>query len=841
MAEKNVYLVCNAHLDPVWQWEWEEGAAETLSTFRTAADLCEEFDGFIFNHNEALLYRWIEQYEPALFERIRRLVRAGKWNIMGGWHVQPDCNMPSAESFIRQALSGKRYFKQRFGVDVTTGINFDPFGHTRGLVQILAKSGSEAYLFCRPAQGDCPLPADQFVWVGYDGSEILATRQPEGYNSALGKVMDKVRHRLEHSQAEDPVLILWGVGNHGGGPSREDLQSLAEFLKQTPRARHATPRQYFAELSRRRDRLPRHAGDINPWAVGCYTSQVRVKQTHRALENDLYSAEKMCAAAWAAGLMDYPAAELEAAQYDLLTCEFHDILPGSSIQPAEEMALRMMGHGREILSRVRAQAFFSLSAGQPKPQPERIPIMVYNPHPWKVRATVECECNLFDACYEKEFTDITVHRDNRQLPAQVEKEMANIPLEWRKRVVFEAVLEPSSMNRFDCGLHKLPQRPVPKIIARDGRIRFVGRDVRADISTRTGLLQRLRVGGRDVLRKAGLPLVIADNDDPWGMTVRGFPNVIGRFRLMNSQRSAAASGVKVPRLPAVRVIEDGPVRTVVEAMMEYEQSVLVLRYKLPKADTLVELDITVHWQQKDQMLKLALPTPWKRSRILGEVAAGVEELPANGDELVSQKWQAVVNDAGDLAMGVISGGAYGSSFQDGELRLSLLRSAGYTAHPVGGRTTLRQDRFTGRIDQGERHFRFYLTAGPARQLLSSLPRRGLEQNEKPMALSFCPSGAGQAPAPLATLSDDVVVMTAAKPAQDGQELVIRLFEPTGKARTTTLSVPAFGVSQAVRLGRFEIKTLRISRTGQVVETDLLERPIHGEIAEGSRSPIGGAD
>ncbi len=130
---KSIHLICNAHLDPVWLWEWQEGAAETLATFRTAADLCEELDGFVFNHNEVILYQWVEEHEPELFERIRTLVNVGKWHIMGGWYLQPDCNMPSGESFVRHALLGKRYFLDRFGVEPKTAINFDPFGHTRGL------------------------------------------------------------------------------------------------------------------------------------------------------------------------------------------------------------------------------------------------------------------------------------------------------------------------------------------------------------------------------------------------------------------------------------------------------------------------------------------------------------------------------------------------------------------------------------------------------------------------------------------------------------------------------------------------------------------------------------
>jgi len=133
VKKKKVHLLCNSHLDPVWQWQWQEGAAETLSTFRTAAELCEQNKTFVFNHNEAILYKWIHEYEPALFARIQKLVKQGRWHIMGGWYLQPDCNMPSGESFVRQILLGKEYFRKHFGVEPKTAINFDPFGHCRPL------------------------------------------------------------------------------------------------------------------------------------------------------------------------------------------------------------------------------------------------------------------------------------------------------------------------------------------------------------------------------------------------------------------------------------------------------------------------------------------------------------------------------------------------------------------------------------------------------------------------------------------------------------------------------------------------------------------------------------
>ena len=138
---EKMFLICNAHIDPVWQWEWEEGVGAALSTFRIAAKFCEQYDALVFNHNEALLYKWIEEYEPELFSKITELVKAGRWQIMGGWFLQPDCNMPSGESILRQIGEGRRYFKEKFGKMPRIAINFDPFGHTKGLVQIMAKSG----------------------------------------------------------------------------------------------------------------------------------------------------------------------------------------------------------------------------------------------------------------------------------------------------------------------------------------------------------------------------------------------------------------------------------------------------------------------------------------------------------------------------------------------------------------------------------------------------------------------------------------------------------------------------------------------------------------------------
>ncbi len=829
MPRPKIHLVCNAHLDPVWLWDWEEGAGEALSTFRSAAALCEKFSDFIFNHNEAILYRWVEEYEPTLFQAIRRLVKRKRWHILGGWYLQPDCNMPCGESFVRQILLGKKYFRQRFGVDVRTAANLDPFGHSRGLVQILAKAGYDSYIFCRPGQTDGSLPAEDFIWTGFDGSEVMASLVSAHYNSSGGEAKKKVLDWIASHPERELSLVLWGVGNHGGGAYRADLSELASLKKEHPshEIRHSHPEAYFKDLKKKRSSLPKHARDINPWAVGCYTTMARIKQKHRLLENDLFLAEKMASAASYQGMMPYPREGLREAQLDLAFSQFHDILPGSSIQPAEESSVRRMDHGLEILSRIKARAFFAMANGETPPAEGEIPIFVYNPHPFRIKGVFACEFQPYEINRSGGYFFPQMYSDGRPLPSQPEKEASNLNIEWRKKVVFAAELEPSRMNRFVCRPEKQSRKPSPQIREEGGKIVFMTREIEVVINAGTGLIDVYRVKGRRFLAAHSFrPLVMRDNADPWGMTVKRFRDTAGRFELVTAGEGSEAAGIEGPPAPSVRILEDGAVRTVVESVLTYGRSVIFQKYKLPRKGTEIEVELRVHWNEKDRMLKLHIPTLFPKARYIGQTAYGVADLPADGDEAVSQKWVAVVSADDDVALTVINDGTYGSDFLEGELRLSLLRSAAYSADPVPSGPMVAQDRYVPRIDQGERMFRFWINAGKRSARLTAVDREALVKNEKPPLLAFFPAGRGQRDQPFVVLSDLAVEIAALKKAEEGNELIIRLFEPTGRRRTTQLSLPWAGARKTIRLKAFEVKTLAFNpKTGRFRELDLLERPL----------------
>ena len=825
--KKKLHLICNAHLDPVWQWEWEEGAAAAISTFRVAAKFCREFDGFIFCHNEALLYQWIEEYEPALFAEIQALVKLGKWHIMGGWQLQPDCNMPSGEGFVRNIMAGRKYFKEKFGVVPTTAINFDPFGNSRGLVQILAKSGFDSYLFCRPTKSYLKLPSNTFSWRGYDGSEVKASRAVTYYSSALGKSTEKIdaQIKLMNENGFDLDYCLWGVGNHGGGPSHKDLcdisAKMCEWEKEGVEVVHSTPETFFGELSK--DTLPVYEKDLNPWAVGCYTSQVRIKQKYRQLENMLFSCEKMCAALEASTSdFVYPEKEIGQAVYDMLTVQFHDILPGSSIQPAEESAIRTLDHALEILSRVRARAFFRLSQGQKAAKTNEIPIIVYNPHPYPVERDVICEFMLADQNGSGTWTIPQVYDASGDVACQLEKEDSNIPFDWRKRVVFHTTLPPMQISRFDCRLNVVEKKPTVSMPSDETHYLFDNGSMQVKISKKTGLVDYCAVNGVEYLAGKAMSIdVYHDDEDPWGMLINGWRERIGSFKLLSSKKGTALSALK-EEIASVRVVENGDVRCVVEAVFGYGSSSAIVRYLLSKKQNAIDLQIRIVNAEKKKLFKLSLPCAAKQVSAFAEVAYGEEPFKLDGVENVHQKYVRLEDPKNaDRTVNVYNKGTYGSSLENNRLLITLMRSPAYTAHPVKDLPILPTDRHSPYIEQGERLFDFKLTFG--RETLSN----GLlaqTYNEEPYALSFFPSGDGDAVitgAPLRVDGGKILVSAFKKAETKSDTYLLRLFNPESASNACTVRAACFDIEKELTLGGFEVKSFFLSPNG-ISECSMVE-------------------
>ena len=200
------------------------GLLRSIVHFRNAVQILQENSDLVFNHNEAILYQWIQKYDPALFREIQLLVRKGRWAICGGWFLQPDLNLPGTESLIRQIIHGKNYFKEFFDVEPQVACNFDSFGHSGGLPQILKAAGYKMYVHMRPQQADLSIPTEFYRWQGIDGSEIPAYRIAVGlYHTEFGNLEQRLREGAEFALKQNrDIGLFWGIGEsrRRGDPQR---------------------------------------------------------------------------------------------------------------------------------------------------------------------------------------------------------------------------------------------------------------------------------------------------------------------------------------------------------------------------------------------------------------------------------------------------------------------------------------------------------------------------------------------------------------------------------------------------------------------------------------------
>ncbi len=797
---KEVHLVCNAHIDPIWQWDWQEGVGAVLSTFQSAVNIAEEFD-YVFCHNEVTVYKYVEEYAPELFEKIKELVRQGKWRIMGGWYLQPDCNMPSGESFVRQIQEGKRYFMEKFGVFPTTAINFDPFGHTVGLVQIIKKCGQDSYLFMRPYASEMPMPSQQFYWKGLDGSVIKGTRTTGGYNSKLGHAIESITPKMEH-QPEDVAVVLWGVGNHGGGPSMKDVKDINEQLlpREDVKIIHSYPENFFARMT------PAHEVDysLRISMPGCYTSMGKIKRKHALLENELAITEKMLSTALACGLLkSYPEEKLHEIVQDLLNAEFHDVLPGTCIQCGEDNGMKLLDHGLLEVERLKTKAYFALSALQEPSKEGEFPILIFNPNVYELEENIECEFMLADQNWDEEMpSSFTVVDENGQpVPFQVVKEESNLNLDWRKRIVFRGKLKPLKLTRFSVYVEygKKFKQPIEESFVYDDGRKHV------EIDKATGLLKSYAIEGVEYIKQGCQLVSFDDNADPWAMATAQLQRVgVNESPFALSDNTAGVfKGLK-----SVQVIENGDIYLGIEAFFEKDETRACIGYKIYKNNDYVDVDVTVFMGDVDKFIKLKLPVC--EGQLMGQTAFGTEPLFMDARENAAHRFLAI--DCGEKSLAVMNTGTYGSHYENGAIYLSLVRGVSYCAHPIRERQLIPTDRFVKKIDQGENNFSFRLAVVPTERI----ERATQEFVQKPYGLNIFPTKVASSVTESAkefavSLDDEVVSVVTIKKADDKNALIFRLLNNSKHGVETALNV--CGSRLPLSFGRYEVKTVICDENG----------------------------
>lgn len=811
MNKPVLHMVGNAHIDPVWLWPWTEGFQEVKATFHSALERMKEYEDFIFVASSAAYYEWIEQNAPQMFLEIQQRVKEGRWQLVGGWWIQSDCNLPCGESFVRQGLYAQRYFHRKFGVIPNVGYNVDSFGHHGMLPQILRKSGLSNYIFMRPDPSEKELPSRLFWWESDDGSRVMAYRIPFSYATGKNELEDVVRLCMSEIQKPfDVGMFFYGVGNHGGGPTKDNLESIHRLQHKTdmPDLVFSAPAPFFKEVRNRNSDLPVVHDELQHHASGCYAVHSGVKRWNRQAENRLLAAEKWSVIANQVTGLPIPV-NFEHAWKDVLFNQFHDILAGTSLESAYEDVQYFYGEAMAIAGRNLNAAVQSLAWNiHIKPETDMLPIVVFNPHAWVSRVPVEVEINQ-----PANFMAL-VDDEDRTVPYQYIRSESAAP--WRARICFVAEL-PSLGYR----VYRFKPEANVKL---DDELLATEFDLENDhfrlrLDPQSGWLHSLYNKKCNIELLAGSaarPIVIDDLSDTWSHNVFRFDTEIGTFTPLS-----------------IRLIEHGPVKATIRVASKYNDSLLLQYFTLYKGLSLVDVNVTVDWHETNKMLKLRFPFRLAASHATCEIPYGhIERLP-NGEENPALSW---VDITGVLSEQIQSYGvsllnngkhSYDSRSQDKtnvhDIGFTVLRSPAYAHHLPQELDPQGLYQF---IDQGRQSFRYVIFPHMGGWEDACTIQRAAELNQPPFILlsTYHPEGNLPQVNSYLAIDTDQVIANVLKQAEDKNGFILRFYETTGRAVGATISLPLWNRKIFVNFTPCEIKTFHIpfDHAKAVTEVNLIE-------------------
>lgn len=704
-----IHLIANAHLDPVWLWDWREGLNEGIATCRTMLDLMDEFPEFTFIRGEAAVYEHIERHDPPTFRRIQRAVKAGRWDIVGGTYIQPDTNLPATETFLRHFARGRKYFRERFNRVPTVAWAADSFGHTGGLPDILVAAGMKGFVFTRPFEAQCHLPAPAFRWEGVGGGRVVAYRPPDGWYGLEREEMTKrldvclegaLKRKMSH------IACFYGLGNHGGGPTRRHLLDIREWAARHPEVRviHSGLHRLIAAVSRKE--LPVHRGEMNYCNRGCYSSAARLKFAYRKAEA-LVSRAETTDLAISAALKQKPQ-DLNEAWDAILFNSFHDILPGSSIERGLEDQLQWINAALFQSQRAELNALNALAANVDTTvpavtgdKPTAVPFLVWNPHPHTYTGHVELEASLdyrplFPYQNRPEQIPVEVRAGDRRLPFQIVEHEHNFyprRYPWRKRCVVPVTLPAMGWKVITVGYVEGATNPPRRPVVIPARVR------REEIV----LWGKVRLSAVTV-------------EDPWG-SWGGVEEEPESFDL-----STVRHRWKVVRSEQ---IETGPERSTLWVQLTGGNSRLELHLTQYRNRTALDVAARVLWNERSARLKLAFAGLTSGKAEFDIPGGTITRGPAG--EVPGGRWVRVGK------FGFASDALYNFDTKPGVFRATVCRAARFAAAEET------PEPWKATMDQGELKFRFLVT--PAAR---ELPRLAKELEQPPIAQTV-PAKPGKLP------------------------------------------------------------------------------------------------
>jgi alpha-mannosidase len=778
-------MVGYAHTDIEWLWEWPEARQAVYVTWRQALKFMDEYPDFTFSQSTSGYYQAMEDSYPDLFKQVQKRVREGRWELLGGRICEADENLLSPEAHAMHFLYGQRYFRERFGKIATVGWEPDTFGHTAQMPQILKLGGCDSYYFCRAGKNE-PL----FWWTALDGTKILTFDQTAAgawYNGPLDDDTPKLLIPWQKKTDLKEMLWVYGVGNHGGGPTKENIQTGQKFQKAAyePSAKFTTATAFFKDV-RAKDlsHIPALQTELNPVFDGCYTSQARMKLLNDQAEAATTSAEAVCAAASTFGFK-YPRADFRKSWETIGFNQHHDTICGSAFHWAY---LKTIPELTEVVAKDKTIDRLALEhlVSHITAHSDGQTLLVFNPLGWARGGYTDTYLprSLFGGKQPDISSYIAVGPNGETAPIQVLDEVTGA-----------ARFYAPSVPAFGFAVYALKPGVQPKAPITEIPSGFDNGKIRVVFDTQAGCISHIfdAKSGRDLAGGIGLGRLEshleAPNPDAWDLN-----------------KIVSVASVPVAKIGhsldpfAGKYVFDYELKDPQGKISKIRQT-----FSLGAGSDHIDVRIDCEWHA---MGNTGLPSPLLRAAFnLGgkapdftyQVPFGAIQRPADGIEMPAQSWADVSSQ--DVGVTIVEEGKHGFSGKDGTVRMSLIRSYD---HPD----------FEGNL--GEQHWDYQIVPHSGEASLADATRRASELAQPLLPIMVPPDSKGDAPDSWSAVTIDrsSVVPTALKLAEDDQDLVVRAFESSG--RQASVRVAAYrpiGAAVAVNFLEDPLQRLTPERGG----------------------------
>ena len=807
LKQATFHLTGNSHIDAAWLWPWTETVDVVKRTFSTALQLMNEYPNYTYTQSAAQYNEWMADKYPQMNDQIAERIKEGRWEVVGGMWVEPDLNMPGGESTVRSILLGKRWYQQHYGVDVRIGWNPDSFGYNWQLPQIYKRSGIDYFVTQKMTWNDTnQLPFKLFWWESPDGSKVL-TYFPHDY---ANNNLNPVRLAADLAQARErapgmtEMMDLYGIGDHGGGPTRAILDEgdhWAQPDKIIPNMKFGLAQSYFSSVEKQVSadsplwnyesiakgyKFPTAEEgkiDIPTWKDEMYfeyhrgvmTTQAKHKHNMRYSEEWALNAEKLASLAWLDG-NSYPNAEFTEAWKKITFNQFHDLAAGSGIGIIYKDAQKNYDAVHWATNEISAKALNTLSARIDTRTATGASVLVFNPLAWQRDGNVTVDVQM-PAAAPNGVSVLDAH--DRVLPSTM---LSSDAKTHSYKLLIEAKAVPSMGYEV---LHVVPgHRPFASDLKATGTT-LENAALKVVVDPKTGCITSLydKKSNFETLAAGGC-----------GNQLQTFHDLPKQYDAWNIDPGTLDHMTPIDEVDSVKLVENNPVRAVIRVSRTWQSSKFVQDIQLYAGADTVNVVNNIDWHETHVLLKAAFPLAATSPMATYEIPFGTIQRPTTRDnsweqakfEVPAQRWA----DLGDSQHGfsLINESKYGYDGVGNLLRLSLLRSPTWP---------------DAEADRGHQHFSYelYPHAGTWQQALTE--RRGYGYNYRLKAVQVeSHTGSGPVEHSYLSVEPENVVLTAVKKAEDSNALVFHVFEWAGKESNVTFTLPP-GATSATEVNLME--------------------------------------